>query len=126
MRRPTRASGRADSNSQLIELTGHFGQTHPSWSVLERESPLPIGKAGPRRSGSASSDEFKNGQSQAVRLPREIALPGKGVHVRRVGRGVLLVPKEDLWAAVSAALDLFTDDFMAQRAQPTQDERAPP
>lgn len=68
---------------------------------------------------------FRNGQSQAVRLPREFALPGKEVYVRRVGHNVLLVPKDDPWAAVTAALDLFTEDFMAERSQPPQETREP-
>lgn len=68
---------------------------------------------------------FRNGQSQAVRLPREFAFPGKEVYVRRVGRNVLLVPKDDPWGALAAALDLFTEDFMAARDQPAQDIRLP-
>ena len=68
---------------------------------------------------------FRNGQSQAVRLPKEFALPGQEVWVRRVGRGVLLVPKDDPWAAFEAALDMFSDDFMNERVQPPQDERDP-
>jgi antitoxin VapB len=33
---------------------------------------------------------FRNGSSQAVRLPREFRFEGDRVRVRRVGRGVLL------------------------------------
>jgi antitoxin VapB len=35
---------------------------------------------------------FRNGRSQAVRLPHEFRLPGDQVRVRRVGKGVLLEP----------------------------------
>ena len=35
---------------------------------------------------------FRNGRSQAVRLPREFRFEGDRVRVRRVGRGVLLEP----------------------------------
>jgi antitoxin VapB len=35
---------------------------------------------------------FRNGRSQAVRLPREFRLPGDTVKVRRFGAGVLLEP----------------------------------
>lgn len=66
---------------------------------------------------------FKNGRSQAVRLPREFALPGREVYVRRVGRSVLLVPKDAPWDSVVTALDLFTDDFMADRTQPASAAR---
>ena len=35
---------------------------------------------------------FRNGRSQAVRLPREFRFEGDRVRVRRVARGVLLEP----------------------------------
>jgi antitoxin VapB len=35
---------------------------------------------------------FRNGRSQAVRLPREFRFTGDSVRVRRVGRGVVLEP----------------------------------
>ncbi len=70
-----------------------------------------------------SAKLFRNGQSQAVRLPREFAFPGREVFVRRVGNAVLLVPTEDPWAGFEAALDQFSDDFMSDRAQPVADER---
>lgn len=72
-----------------------------------------------------SAKLFRNGQSQAVRLPREFALPGREVFVRRVGNAVLLVPTEDPWTGFEAALDQFSDDFMSDRAQPFADEREP-
>jgi len=35
---------------------------------------------------------FRNGRSQAVRLPREFRFAGNHVRIRRVGEGVLLEP----------------------------------
>ena len=35
---------------------------------------------------------FRNGRSQAVRLPREFRFEGDSVRIRRVERGVLLEP----------------------------------
>lgn len=35
---------------------------------------------------------FRNGRSQAVRLPREFRFEGDRVRIRRVGNGVLLEP----------------------------------
>ena len=35
---------------------------------------------------------FRNGRSQAVRLPREFRFEGDQVRVRRIAEGVLLVP----------------------------------
>lgn len=66
---------------------------------------------------------FRNGQSQAVRLPKDFALPGQEVYVRRVGQSVLLVPKDDPWSLLEAARELFTDDFMQARVQEPPQER---
>lgn len=66
---------------------------------------------------------FRNGQSQAVRLPKEFALPGKEVFVRHVGNAVLLVPTDDPWSGFAAALGQFSDDFMVERVQPPQEAR---
>ena len=70
-----------------------------------------------------SAKLFRNGQSQAVRLPREFAMPGREVFVRRVGNAVLLVPSADPWTGFEAALSAFSDDFMTERTQPALDER---
>lgn len=66
---------------------------------------------------------FRNGQSQAVRLPKEFALPGKEVFLRHVGNAVLLVPVADPWSGFEAALGAFTEDFMPERVQPGADGR---
>lgn len=38
---------------------------------------------------------FRNGRSQAVRLPQEFRFRGDRVRIRRMGRGVLLEPITD-------------------------------
>jgi antitoxin VapB len=40
----------------------------------------------------ATAKLFRNGRSQAVRLPREFRFEGKEVRVRRLNEGVLLEP----------------------------------
>lgn len=70
-----------------------------------------------------SAKLFRNGQSQAVRLPREFAMPGREVFVRRVGNAVLLVPMDDPWTGFEAALGEFSDDFMTERVQPAVEDR---
>jgi antitoxin VapB len=66
---------------------------------------------------------FKNGQSQAVRLPKEFRFEGTQVFIKRVGNGVLLLPEQDSWQLLFDSLDLFSDDFMESRDQPEQQER---
>jgi antitoxin VapB len=66
---------------------------------------------------------FENGRSQAVRLPKECRFGGKEVFVRKYEDIVILFPKRSPWAPLTNSLDKFTDDFMAERNQPEQQER---
>jgi len=40
---------------------------------------------------------FNNGQSQAVRLPKEFRFSGNEVGIRKVGEIILLFPKDGAW-----------------------------
>ncbi|MCI6768363.1 MAG: type II toxin-antitoxin system VapB family antitoxin [Lachnospiraceae bacterium] len=55
---------------------------------------------------------FTNGGSQAVRLPKDFRFDTDEVDVNRIGKIVILVPKENRWAGLLQSLDMFTDDFM--------------
>ena len=66
-----------------------------------------------------------NGQSQAVRLPKEFRLPGKSVYIRRLGPIVMLIPKEQSWESLEDACDKFTQDFMSSRDQGLQERDKP-
>ena len=56
---------------------------------------------------------FKNGRSQAIRLPKECRFSSDEVVVNKIGDIVILLPKENKWDSFMRALDLFSDDFMA-------------
>lgn len=66
---------------------------------------------------------FKNGQSQAIRLPKEFQFKGKEVFAQRVGNGVLLLPADNPWEMFRVSLSMFSDDFMSEREQPSEDKR---
>jgi len=66
---------------------------------------------------------FKNGQSQAVRLPKGCRFEGSEVYVKKMGDIVLLVPKDKPWELFVNSLDRFTDDFMEKRIQPPLESR---
>jgi antitoxin VapB len=66
---------------------------------------------------------FKNGQSQAVRLPKEFRFKGDSVFIQHLGNCVVLVPRQDPWASMFAATKMFSEDFMAEREQGLQPER---
>lgn len=61
---------------------------------------------------------FKNGQSQAVRLPKEYRFDGEAVFIKKIGSAVVLLPEKNSWDALISSLDRFTPEFMAERAQP--------
>ncbi len=67
---------------------------------------------------------FVNGQSQAVRLPKEYRFSGNEVYIQKVGHAVLLFPKERAWETFLNGLNSFTDDFFADgRNQGVQSPR---
>ncbi|HEY4379338.1 MAG TPA: type II toxin-antitoxin system VapB family antitoxin [Acidobacteriaceae bacterium] len=63
---------------------------------------------------------FRNGRSQAVRLPKEFRFEGEAVRIRRVGTGVLLEPMNtDAEAWLRAIDELRGEPFMPEgRQQP--------
>jgi antitoxin VapB len=68
---------------------------------------------------------FRNGRSQAVRLPREFRFEGDAVRVRRVPEGVLLEPLAPDVEEWFAELDkIGGEPFMVKgRAQPKTPRR---
>ena len=66
---------------------------------------------------------FQNGRSQAVRLPKEYRFDSDDVYIKKIGKLVVLIPKEDPWASLKESLDQFTDDFMETRDQPETETR---
>lgn len=67
---------------------------------------------------------FKNGNSQAVRLPKAYRFPGKEVKISRVGNQVILEPIEASWEPLFNAIREFPEDFMEDgRNQPAIQER---
>lgn len=72
----------------------------------------------------AQGSVFKSNRSQAVRLPKQMAMPQgvDRVHIYRLGSARLIVPAGQAWD------DFFdgppvSDDFMADRAHPPAQER---
>lgn len=66
---------------------------------------------------------FKNGQSQAVRLPKEFRFEGDFVYIKKSGNAVILLPAKNSWDSLLGSLDNFSDDFMSERRQPKIQER---
>lgn len=68
---------------------------------------------------------FSNGRSQAVRLPREYRFEGKEVFIRREGNEVILSSRPDSWDGFFASRETATDDYLADRQDPSPQVREP-
>jgi antitoxin VapB len=67
---------------------------------------------------------FKNGSSQAVRLPREFRISGNTVKIFKKGQQVILEPIETTWDQLFESLNEFPEDFMKDgRNQPGMQKR---
>lgn len=66
---------------------------------------------------------FQNGQSQAVRLPKEFRLPGESVYIKKQGNAVVLIPQTGSWDCLFESLGKFSEDYMVDRDQPEFQER---
>ncbi len=72
----------------------------------------------------ATAKLFQNGQSQAVRLPKEFRFENlKEVFIKKINGMVVLIPKSDktVWDKMFNNLDNFSDDFMQTRTEPKQE-----
>jgi len=69
---------------------------------------------------------FKNGDSQAVRLPKEYRFEGKEVFIRKEGNNVILTPVDNVVDSLWLSLQKFDSDINLERIQPSiYDARMP-
>ena len=70
------------------------------------------------------STVFRSNKSQAVRLPKAVALPDsvKRVAILKLGKARLITPVDAVWDAFFEGPGV-SDDFMADRAQPAMQKR---
>ena len=66
---------------------------------------------------------FKNGESQAVRLPKEFRFEGTEVLIKRMGAAVVLLPRSGSWDTLIQSLAKFPEDFLETRDQPESADR---
>ena len=65
---------------------------------------------------------FKNGGSQAVRLPREFNFKSSEVYVKKLPYGLLLTEKNP-WDLFEEGIEEISPDFMKERDQPPVQKR---
>ena len=66
---------------------------------------------------------FKNGRSQAVRLPKAFRFSGEKVIIKRFGKGIILLPDEGSWDSLIESTAKFSADFMEMRDQGGEQKR---
>ncbi|MGD0958474.1 MAG: type II toxin-antitoxin system VapB family antitoxin [Methylomonas sp.] len=67
---------------------------------------------------------FKNGQSQAVRIPKQFQFVGADeVVIRRQGNAVIITPKRKSWTSF-ADVDKADADFMVSRPELMENTRS--
>jgi len=66
---------------------------------------------------------FQNGESQAVRLPKEFRLTGSKVFIKKMGNATVLIPMDNPWESLFKSIPEFTSDYMNNRDQPEQQDR---
>ena len=68
---------------------------------------------------------FKNGRSQAIRIPKEYRVDSDEVYIEKVGDTLIIRPKkEDKWDNFFEQLkEVDTKDFMKDREQPPVQDR---
>ncbi len=62
---------------------------------------------------------FQIGRRQVVRLPKNCRFEGNGVILKKIGAEVLLLPINDPWSCMTAALEMFEPGLRLEREQPS-------
>ena len=68
---------------------------------------------------------FKNGESQAVRLPKEFQFSTDEVFIRKVGQDVILSPRPRDWRPYLESAPVASDTFMSDVQDLPVQEREP-
>ncbi|WP_061223219.1 type II toxin-antitoxin system antitoxin VapB [Leptospira weilii] len=61
---------------------------------------------------------FKNGDSQAIRLPKDYRFKGKEVYIRKDGDNVILTPIDDAVDRFWNTVNNFSENLLIDRNQP--------
>ncbi len=66
----------------------------------------------------ATAKVFQSGNSQAIRIPKEMRTTLPELAIRKVGDGYILFPVDDPWFPLRLSIGQMPDDFMPERDQP--------
>lgn len=68
---------------------------------------------------------FKNGRSQAIRLPKEFRVDADEVYLKKMPEGFLVITRDPWELFFEGARELSDDFFVSGRAQPPAEKRKP-
>ena len=65
---------------------------------------------------------FQSGNSQAVRIPKEYRIDSDEVRVNRIGKALVLLPKDDSWSLFSEGVREVGEDYPSriERSEPQE------
>ncbi|MCL2020127.1 MAG: type II toxin-antitoxin system VapB family antitoxin [Oscillospiraceae bacterium] len=63
---------------------------------------------------------FNNGNSQAIRIPKEYRFNCNEVAIKRIGSALILFQPSERFSVLAESLNEFTPDFL-EHGRPTQD-----
>ena len=62
---------------------------------------------------------FQSGNSQAIRIPKEMQTTEREFIIRKMGACYFLIPADDPWALLRQCIGQADEDISFDRAQPT-------
>ncbi len=62
---------------------------------------------------------------QLIRLPDSFKINDDKVYLKKVGNVVCVIPYHSAWQSMVLSVNEFTDDFMVEREQPSDQKREP-
>lgn len=72
----------------------------------------------------ATTKVFRNGNSQAIRIPSEMHTDKQNYIIRKIGETFIAYPADDPWYPLRRVIGSFSDEYMFEREQPLWGEVA--
>lgn len=72
----------------------------------------------------ATTRVFKNGNSQALRIPGEMQTDKKEFIIKKIGDAYIAYPTDDPWFMLKQVIGSFPEEYMLDREQPLWGEVA--
>ena len=66
----------------------------------------------------------KSGGGQTIIIPKDMEVEGEKVYVKKIGRSLMIIPLDDPWKDFLESTEMFTEDFMENRTQPSQERES--